>query len=160
MQLTRWLGSGLATLVAIVALAVAPASANDMEDVARAVSRFYAALNAMFTGDVAPMEEVWSHGGEVTYLPPDGRLLVGWQDVRASWQKQAALKLGGRVDPENVHINVLGDVAVVCNFEKGMNKVDGVDQTVAIRSSKVFRRENGAWKLMSDHADPLPYLKK
>ncbi len=146
--------------IALVAIAmtvgVAQASRADDGGVAKATAQFYIALNAMFAGDVAPMEAVWSHAADVTYLPPDGSLLVGWHDVSASWRKQASMKLGGHVAPEDIRMTTGGDLAVVCNFEKGANaNVGGKEQTVAIRSSKVFRKENGAWKLISDHADPL-----
>jgi ketosteroid isomerase-like protein len=142
-------------------IAAAPALAGEEAAVAKANEQFYAALNAMFEGNLAPMEAVWSHAGEVTYLPPDGTLLVGWEQVRASWQTQASMKLGGHVAPENVHVTVGSDLAAVCNFEKGANtNVKGKKETVSIRSSKVFRKENGAWKLLSDHADPLPFLQK
>lgn len=156
---TRPLTIGV-VLLATTLLSAAPTFGGDKDEVQHAVTRFYTALNAMFAGGTAPMEAVWSHADDVSYLPPDGRILVGWENVRSSWREQAALKLGGRVEPEDVHISVAGDVAVVCNFEKGKNMVDGKEQTVAIRASKVFRRENGEWKLVSDHADPLPFLQQ
>jgi len=152
--------AGVAALLAVAVLNTGRARAGETEEVESAVAGFYTALNAMFTGDMAAMDALWSHASDVTYLPPDGRLLVGWANVRASWQEQANRKLGGRVEPADVHIVVTGDVAAVCNLEKGTNQVNGVEQTVAIRSSKVFRRENGVWKLFSDHADPLPFFKK
>src|ERR1700752_3065130 len=81
-------------------LAVAhPGRAEDTDQVAvaKAAAHFYAALNAMFTGDVAPMTAVWSHADDVTYMGPGGGFDVGWQKVRANWAAQAAKKLGGEV---------------------------------------------------------------
>jgi ketosteroid isomerase-like protein len=144
-----------------VAMIAGAAHGSNEADVVKANDQFYAALNAMFEGNLAPMEAVWSHADDVTYLPPDGTLLVGWERVRASWQEQASMKLGGHVAAEGVRIVVGGDLAAVQNFEKGKNtNVNGKEQTVSIRSSKVFRMENGVWKLISDHADPLPFLQK
>jgi ketosteroid isomerase-like protein len=158
------LGRGRSAVV-VAALAVVfgvgQATATDAEAVAKANDQFYAALDAIFEGNLAPMDAVWSHADDVTYLPPDGTLVVGWEQVRASWQKQAAKKFGGHVGPQDVHITVGSDLASVCNFEKGVNpNVDGKKQSISIRSSKVFRKENGAWKLISDHADPLPFLQQ
>lgn len=155
---TTWIRSALMAIT--VAMVAAPASAGDEESVTKATEQFYVALNAMFTGDVAPMEAVWSHTDDVTFMGPDGTLLTGWEQVRAGWQKQAAMKLGGHVAPESVRIILGKDLAAEFNFEKGTNtNADGKTQTVSIRSSKVFRNENGAWKLISHHADPLPFMK-
>jgi ketosteroid isomerase-like protein len=160
MRFPRWTFASAVVIAASLTMGVAHAS-DEEQGVAKAVDRFYAALNTMFTGELAPMEAVWSHADDVTYLPPDGALLVGWEQVRSSWEKQASMKLGGHVAPENVQITVGRELATVCNFEKGANtNADGKERAVSIRSSKVFRKENGAWKLISDHADPLPFLLK
>lgn len=132
---------------------------SDHDDIAAAVTRFYAALNALFAGDLAPMVEVWSHADDVTYLGPDGGFQVGWQDVRADWQKQAAMKLGGRVEPDAMRINVGRDLAVTHNYEKGANvNTGGKPGSVSIRATNLFRKENGVWKMIGHHVDTLPYL--
>lgn len=147
-------------LIIALTMAVGPAQASgDRDGVAKAAAQFYVALNTMFEGDNSAMEAVWSHADDVLYMGPDGTQLVGWEDVRASWRKQAAMKLGGRVVAEDMQITVGRDLAVVSNFEKGANIVDGAEQAVSIRSTKVFRKENGTWKLHSHHTDPLPFLK-
>jgi ketosteroid isomerase-like protein len=133
----------------------------DQKVVAEAVARFYAALNAMFTGDVAPMTEVWSHADDVTYLGPGGGIQVGWSQVAAEWQKQAAMKLGGSIKPEKMHITVGNDLAVTNNLEKGENtNTGGQPQKVSIRATNVFRKENGKWKMIGHHVDLLPFLQR
>ena len=36
------------------------------KEVKEAMAHFYAALNALFTGELASMKEVWSHAEDVT----------------------------------------------------------------------------------------------
>ena len=61
----------------------------------RTRSRFYAALNSVLDGgDTGPMEEIWSHGRDVSAMHPFGGRMVGWDEVGASWE-QAAQALGG-----------------------------------------------------------------
>ena len=74
------------------------------ESVRAATARFYVALNAMFTGDVEPMTEVWSHADAVTYRGPTGGVRRGWEEVRADWQRQADLQLGGRIEPSELDV--------------------------------------------------------
>ena len=101
-----------ATCIALTILSIATfsfaslndASANEEADVRQAATQFYKALNTMFTGDVGPMLEAWSHRNDITYMGPAGGLLVGWGDVEKSWRDQAAMKLGGTVLPKKTHV--------------------------------------------------------
>lgn len=140
----------------------APAAAVDEEPAVRAAAAaFYAALNTMFTGDVAPMIEVWSHAEDVTYMGPAGGVRVGWAAVLQDWEAQAAMMLGGSVTPENMHVVVGGDLAVMVNVENGENvDAEGNPLVVSIRATNVFRKEAGAWKMIGHHTDLLPYLKE
>ncbi|MHC4850946.1 MAG: PAS domain-containing protein, partial [Planctomycetota bacterium] len=73
-----------------------PAAENEVR---AATDQFYVALNRMFTGDLAPMNAIWSHANDVTYMGPVGGFQVGWDAVRKGWEAQAAMKLGGNVEP-------------------------------------------------------------
>jgi ketosteroid isomerase-like protein len=156
-----WLACAGAMLVAIVVLMhgeTAYASDND-KAVGKAAEQFYSALNAMFTGDLAPMKEVWSHEDDVTYMGPGGGFQVGWEQVLAQWQTQAAMKLGGEVNPKEIRITAGRDLAVVSNYEIGENADQGgKPRQVAIRATNLFRQENGKWKMIGHHTDTLPYL--
>ncbi len=136
-------------------------SVCDEQAVELAASQFYVALNALFTGDVKPMTEVWSHANNVTYMGPVGGFQVGWNQVRANWEAQAALKLGGEVHSERMRITVGQDIAVIHNFEVGENmNTAGKIRKVSIRATSVFRKEQGRWKMIGHHTDLLPFLKK
>lgn len=155
---SRWLLA--ASMLAAVTLATG-ARAGEDEAVGEANAQFYAALNAMFTGEVAPMEAVWSHRDDVTYMGPDGRVEVGWALVRETWQRQAAKKLGGRVEPKGMHANLGTDLAVITLVETGENtNANGETAKVSIRATNVFRKENGAWKMIGHHTDLLPFLEE
>ncbi|MGQ0633357.1 MAG: YybH family protein [Planctomycetaceae bacterium] len=153
----------LAGLLAVAGLTAAGLlSAGEAEDksVAEAQARFYTALNALFKGDAGPMEEVWSHADDVTYMGPGGGMQIGWKDVLANWKEQAAKKLGGEVKGEKMRMHVGRDLAVTCGYEVGENVVDGKPQKVSIRATNIFRNENGRWKMIGHHTDLLPYLAK
>ncbi|MCP4384570.1 MAG: hypothetical protein GY798_24685 [Hyphomicrobiales bacterium] len=49
-------------------------SAEETAAVRQAADDFYSAPNILFTGDVAPMESVWSHRDDVTYMGPNDPL--------------------------------------------------------------------------------------
>lgn len=127
--------------------------------VRHAASDFYAALNVMFTGELGPMQAIWSHRDDVTYMGPGGDFRVGWASVLESWQAQADMKLGGKVESTNLQITVGGELAVVQNREVGENThARGRRHSVSIRATNVFRKEDGTWKMIGHHADPLSYI--
>ena len=130
------------------------------EAVNKALGQFYMALNQIFRGDVEPMKKVWSHSPDVTYMPPDGEYLVGWEDTLKSWQEQAALKLGGSIRPTELNYNIGETIAVVQNYEIGQNFSNDEGHEVKIRATNVFRKEDGQWKMVSHHTDVLPFLIK
>lgn len=135
-------------------------STSDETDVKQASARFYAALNSIFTGDVAPMIETWSHADDVIYMGPNGGMKVGWDQVQTTWEAQAAMKLGGKVEPTQMHIVVGDNLAITQNYEKGKNTIDGQPTTVSIRATNVFRKENGQWKMIGHHTDLIPALEQ
>jgi ketosteroid isomerase-like protein len=159
-----------AIMLAVAGLAVATAAGaaparkatpkTSEQAVAAAVANFYIALNAMFTGNGQPMMAAWSHGKDVTYMGPDGHYLIGWDQIGPTWNAQAARKLGGHVDAQQLHSVVGTDLAVVNCIESGENIVDGKAETVRLRATNVFRKEAGGWKLIAHQTDLLGYMNK
>lgn len=134
---------------------------DDKSAVLAANNQFYEALNALFNGEVGPMKGVWSHEDDVTYLDPFGKRITGWPNVLSDWQKLAKLRLGGKVAPQQFHVFMGDELAVVQNYELGANMQEGGREfPISARSTNVFRKENGTWKLISHHVDPLHELSK
>ena len=156
--------NSLTTIAMFALLAILHSNAEAQHGAAavlEANARFYEALNAIFVGDVEPMDTVWSHADDITYMGPDGSFQTGWKDVRANWQHQASMDLGGSVNPGEAAVNVGSVIAVVHNWEKGENvDDDGKPLTVSIRATNIFRLEDGVWKMIGHHVDPLPFIEE
>ncbi len=140
----------------------APKSAPDQPtqeqletELREANDQFYAALNAMFVGDLEPMNNIWSHSEEVTDLGPfGGERLLGWEAVGNEFKHEAGLKLGGKVVCEDLLIRVSNEMAYTTCVERGENMdADGVPVEVKFRATNIFRRENDSWKLVHHHTD-------
>ncbi len=158
----------LAVIVLALTINLPALAGSDMEDkkesemeVKQVVAVFYKALNAMFTGDLDPMKEIWSHADDVTYMGPDGSFQVGWDQVLANWQWQADKKLGGKVKPGEMTITAGQDIAIVNHYVTGENTpADGKSEKVSLRATLLFRKEDGKWKMLGLHSDTLPFLEK
>jgi len=139
----------------------AASSTDETQAVAQANAQFYASLNALFAGDVAPMQQIWSHADDVTYMGPVGGIQTGWQQVGTAWEIEAGMKLGGKVEPVSTRITVGGNLASVQCLEVGNNlNAEGKPEDVSIRSTSLFRKENGQWKMISHHTDLLSFLEE
>ena len=132
---------------------------EDKSAVEQADDSFFAALNAMFGGDLGPMNALWSHADDVVYMGPDAAIHIGWSATSASWEAQGAMKMGGEIKVVERHITLGADLAVLHHRAEGSNSTpDGNVATFSLRGTNVFRKEGGAWKLIAHHSDPLPYL--
>ena len=132
---------------------------ENSEAIREAFDGFYHALNLMFTGDLEPMKTVWSHADDITYMGPSGHYLIGWSDILADWEKQAAMKLGGHVKHKDTHIIAGEDLGIVSHYAVGENVNTGGHPTeVNLRGTSTFRKENGQWKMIGHQSDKLPFL--
>lgn len=127
-------------------------------EIAIAAQEFYKALHAMFEGDATHMEHIWSHADDVTYLGPQGGILVGWNPVYEALKKQARLKLKGNLTLQDVHVIQEGNIGMMQCLEVGTNVMHGQSEQVRIRALSIFRKENGKWKMISHQTDLLPFL--
>ncbi len=121
----------------------------------------YAALNAMFTGNLEPMNAVWSHGEYVTDMGPFGGRLTGWEAVGAEFKKEAAMKLGGKIVCRDLHLYAGTDMGYTICVEEGENmSAEGKPVMVSHRSTNIFHLENGQWKLVHHQTDISTQLEK
>lgn len=52
-------------------------------------------------------------------------------------------------------------LSVAHNLEIGhVADPEGEDETVSLRATNLFRKENGSWKMIGHHADLLTFLTK
>lgn len=135
------------------------ATKGERMPVHKALDRYYDALNAMLQGDPKPARDVWWQDDTIVYMGGDGAYNVGWDEVYANWQKQAAMKLGVKVEMENVRIDVSGDIAITHQMSIGRNPGNAKIQPPALRATSVLEKRNGQWKMISHHVDAIGELK-
>ncbi len=128
------------------------------DEVRKASNQFYAGLNRMLNGDVAPLAEIWSHGKAVTSLHPIGGREVGWDAVRESFEKVAQLSSDGKVGLKDQLIQVAGELAYEVGIEHGQVKISGQPVTIEHRVTNIYQREAGAWKMVHHHTDVSPAM--
>jgi ketosteroid isomerase-like protein len=123
-----------------------------------AVAESHAALSATGTGDVEPFMALYSDGDDITFGNPFGPFVRGKAAVREEAERASSRYRDGhavRFDRVATH---LGDrLGCVAEVEHLQAKVSGSDSpaSIALRATSVFREEDGIWRLVHRHADPI-----
>ena len=128
------------------------------DEVRYASRQFYAGLTSMANGDSRSLADIWSHSATVTAMHPIGGREVGWDAVRASFEKVAELASDGDIGLKDQIIRVAGDVAYETGIEHGQFKLAGQLVIVDIRVTNVYQRESRAWKMVHHHSDTSPAI--
>jgi ketosteroid isomerase-like protein len=123
------------------------------DEVRKASTQFYAALNRMLNGDAKPLSDIWSHGPAVTTMNPSGGRQVGWNEVRELWEQVARGASDGKVELKDQLIRVVGDVAYEVGVEYPEAKLGGEKVSGQIRVTNIYQREAGTWKMIHHHTD-------
>lgn len=129
-------------------------TATDLET---AVNGFYAAMTPFARGDSEPAKALCSHRDDVLLANPFGPAVMGWPKVAAALDYASSRFSEGGVSPsDRLATHVSGDLAVIHEVEHWRTRVGGGDLTPAdLRVTSVYRREEGVWKLVLRHADPI-----
>ena len=128
------------------------------DDLESAIEQSHVATGEIVNGNVEPFEVLFSHREDVTLGNPFGPFVRGWQQVVATAAGAASqYREGEIVGFDLVARHVTDDLACVVEVERFRVKVGGADDLaeVALRVTSVFRLEDGAWKLVHRHADPI-----
>ena len=122
------------------------------------LDEYHRACLEITNGNPEAYKSLCSRRDDVTLANPFGPPARGWNDVSATLDRAAEKYRDGEVVGfENVSTVVTGDLAYTLEIESYRARVGGAqDPTpVSLRVTSVFRREDGDWKLLHRHADPI-----
>jgi hypothetical protein len=84
-----------------------------MEELIEANNQLYDGLNEMFTGNLEPLNNLWSHTASITYMGPFGGCLKGLEEVSKEFKKVAAMKLGGKITCKEMNVYAGTDLGYI-----------------------------------------------
>ena len=128
------------------------------EDFNRVVEKYHLALGEFMKGNPAPAKELYSQRDDVTLGNPFGPFARGWQQVVETMEKAASnYRDGDATGFENLAECVTSDLAYLVEAERVRSKVGGRSDVtpLALRATSIFRPEDGLWKIVHRHADPI-----
>ena len=113
-----------------------------------ALVEFYAAFNE---GNMALMEKNWSNTENTAMDNPLGGIKRGWEEIRQVYENIFNGKAEVYVEYYDYTLHEFGEIFYTVGRERGFFKVDGQSIALAIRTSRIYKKELGSWKQCHHH---------
>jgi ketosteroid isomerase-like protein len=129
-----------------------------VDDLDQVVEQVQLALGEFVKGNPEPMQRMFSHREDVSLANPLGPAARGWEQVAATMERAASHLRDGEITGfENVAKYVTPELAYVVWVERAKAKVGGREDVAPfdLRVTTIFRPEDGTWKVVHRHADPI-----
>jgi ketosteroid isomerase-like protein len=159
-----WSKTVLSASALALSLLAAGAAASDRSAVSDPSLReflesFEEGTRRFMNGYTALWMENVSRRGDVMIMGAWGAHEKGWPEVQAryEWAGARFRDSGAKLTVEYLTSFQSGDLAFTTAIERAEVRVAGQEKVapMALRVTHIFRKEDGAWKLILRHADPL-----
>ena len=119
---------------------------------------YHRSLEAFTRGDAEATKPLWSRRDDVTLANPLGPPVRGRDQVHQLMDRTAAQLSGGEgLVVETVAVYETGDLAYDVVTEHCRARLGDAAQAmpISLRVTSIFRREDGQWRIVHRHADPI-----
>jgi ketosteroid isomerase-like protein len=108
-------------------------------------------------GEREPLKAVFSRAHDVVLANPFGPAVQGWDGASAAVDYASSRLSDGVISGFHRRATyVAPDLATIYEVEEGKMSVGGGPVTPwVLRTTTTFRREDGTWKVVHRHADPI-----
>jgi ketosteroid isomerase-like protein len=129
-----------------------------VDDVNELIEQFHLAQGEIVKGNSEPVKRLFSHREDVTLNNPFVPPVRGWERVAEVTDRAVSqFRDGEMVGYEIIEKHVTPELAYVVEIERAKAKVGGSEDITpfALRATMIFRPEDGEWKVVHRHADPI-----
>ena len=119
---------------------------------------YHVAAFELVNGNPEPQKAAFSHRDDVTLVNPVGFIGRGWAATEKLIERASTMVADGQVIGfERLAQRVTPQLAYIVEIERFRGKVDGNDEPsiLELRVTSAFRPEDGTWKVVHRHADPM-----
>jgi ketosteroid isomerase-like protein len=128
---------------------------SDLRDM---IERNHRAVDDFTRGNSKSLEDLYSRREDVTLGNPFGPFVRGFEAVAETMERAATVYRDGHATGfDTIATYETPDMACIVETERVEAKIGGRDEVtpVSLRCTSIFRREEGAWRLVHRHADPI-----
>ena len=129
-----------------------------VDEVDELIEQFHLASDEFLKGNPEPVNKLWPRRDDVTLANPFGPAVRGWDEVAKAGERAVSqVRDGQLVSVEIVAKHVTSELAYVVEIERPKAKVGGSKDITpfALRVTMIFRPEEGTWRIVHRHADPI-----
>ena len=122
------------------------------------IEQYHLALGEFVKGNPEAVKQMFSHQEDVTLANPLGPPARGWEQVAQTIERAASNLRDGEIESvEIVSKYATPELGYVLEIERAKAKVSGREDMApsSLRVTMIFRPEDGTWKVMHRHADPI-----
>ncbi|WP_129713989.1 nuclear transport factor 2 family protein [Pedobacter sp. SYP-B3415] len=115
----------------------------------RAISEFYAGFN---TGNIDAIAENWMQVNEAIIVSPVGRILSGWENIRAAYEWLFSRQANIKAEFSDYSLLVDEDLFYAVGTER-LNISNGEDSLVTSATiTRMYKRRHDHWKQIHLHS--------
>src|SRR5512132_1721691 len=114
----------------------------------QALSEFYRAFNAR---DLRLMADNWGQSDEAAMDNPLGGIKRGWTEIRGVYERIFAGPAEVYVEFFDYTLHETAEMFYTVGTERGHLRAAGNEISLAIRTTRLFRRMDGRWRQMHHH---------
>jgi ketosteroid isomerase-like protein len=128
------------------------------QDLVEVIEEDHRALNALVRGDPEPKKKMFSQAEDVTVANLIGPPIRGWDQIAQTLDRVTSQMRDGEPHRfERISEYATPDLAYVVEIERTRARIGRSEEIApfSLRSTTVWRREEGGWKIAHRHADPI-----
>lgn len=132
-------------------------SSTSVHDLDEVIQQYHATLDMLVQGNPEPFKALWSDADDVVLANPFGPAVRGWQASSARLDDASSRFSDGELaGHDRLASYVTPGLATIYEVEHGKVSVSGGPvSSWILRTTTTFRREDGTWKVVHRHADPI-----
>ena len=132
-----------------------PANGGLDAEAAEFLERCHVALGQHTGGNPGPYLELWSHAEDVSLMGGVGGHQVGFAAVTELLTAAAQTLNYATWNADTLVADFGETLAFTVELEHLTRLVDGETEEMSLRATTVYRREDGAWRVVHRHGDGL-----
>ena len=127
-------------------------------DLERVAEQYHQAVDEIVKGSADGFRRAYARRDDVTLANPFGPPARGWEQVEQTLKRAASqMRDGALTGVERIVTGMTAELAYIVEIERGRTKFGSRDDITpyALRVTTIFRPEEGTWKVVHRHADPI-----
>jgi ketosteroid isomerase-like protein len=129
-----------------------------VDDVDELIEQYHQVQREFLRGNPEPVKDLFSRREDVTLANPYGPPVRGFDEVAKTIEHSASLRRDGTFLGWQIVAKYVGaELAYVMQIEWPEAKIGAREDIspIAVRATMIFRSEDGEWRIVHRHADPI-----